>query len=158
MTSDSANFALFAFGALDPGDPAVETEMAALRERLWVKTPIGGCARYERDFYHQVERDRLDEVPGNPWVICTLWHAQFLIAKARTAEELREAIPLMEWCVQRALPSGVLGEQFHPHTGEPISVSPLTWSHATFVIVVMEYLRKLHFFHHLIPHGHGQPG
>lgn len=155
MTCDSANYALFAFGAFDPGDPAVEAEMAALKERLWVKTPVGGCARYERDFYHQVERDRLDEVPGNPWVICTLWHAQYQIARARTVEELREAVPLMEWCVQRAMPSGVLGEQFHPHTGEPISVSPLTWSHATFVTVVMEYLRKLHFFQHLTPHVHG---
>ena len=34
-------------------------------------------------------------------------------------------------------------EQFTPHTGEAISVSPLTWSHATFVIVVVEYLQKL---------------
>ena len=50
---------------------------------------------------------------------------------------------LLEWCCHRAGESGVLAEQFHPHTGEPLSVSPLTWSHATFVIVVMEYLQKL---------------
>ena len=36
-----------------------------------------------------------------------------------------------------------MAEQFHPHTGDPISVSPLTWSHATYVIVVLEYLTKL---------------
>lgn len=152
MTSDSANYALFAFGAFDPGDPAVEAEMAGLRQRLWVKTKIGGCARYERDYYHQVERDHIDEVPGNPWIICTLWQAQYLIAKARNVDELREAIPLMEWCVQRAAPSGVLGEQFHPHTGDPISVSPLTWSHATFVMVVMEYIRKLNSLKHVMAH------
>ena len=40
----------------------------------------------------------------------------------------------------------MLAEQFHPHTGDPISVSPLTWSHATYVVVVLEYLIKLRKF------------
>jgi hypothetical protein len=48
--------------------------------------------------------------------------------------------------VSRALPSGVLAEQVHPYTGQPISVSPLTWSHATFVAVVADYLHKLQEF------------
>jgi len=142
MTSDSANYALFAFGAFDPADPMVEAEMTALRERLWVKTEIGGCARYERDYYHQVERDRIDEVPGNPWVICTLWQAQYQIARATTLDELARTLPYLEWCADRAAHSGVLAEQYHPHTGEPISVSPLTWSHATFAMTVMEFVRK----------------
>jgi GH15 family glucan-1,4-alpha-glucosidase len=142
MTADSANFALWAFGALPVDDPKVTAEMARLRERLWVKTAIGGCARYERDYYHQVERDRTDEVPGNPWVICTLWQAQYLIARATSAAELEEALPLLEWAVRRAEPSGTLAEQFHPYTGAPISVSPLTWSHATVVIACIEYAMK----------------
>jgi hypothetical protein len=57
-------------------------------------------------------------------------------------EELQEALPLIEWAQRRAEKSGVLAEQFNPYSGDPISVSPLTWSHATFVIAVMEYLRK----------------
>ncbi len=40
------------------------------------------------------------------------------------------------------LPSGVLAEQINPHTHEPISVSPLTWSHATFIMAVQEYINK----------------
>ncbi len=68
-------------------------------------------------------------------MICTLWQAQYTIAKAKNVEELAEAVPLLEWCCERAERSGVLAEQFHPYTGEAISVSPLTWSHATFVIV-----------------------
>jgi hypothetical protein len=36
----------------------------------------------------------------------------------------------------------VLAEQFNPHTGEPISVSPLTWSHAVVMTTVMQYLLK----------------
>jgi GH15 family glucan-1,4-alpha-glucosidase len=142
MTADSANYALWAFGAFDVYDPKVAAEMRRLRDRLWIRTDIGGCARYEHDYYHQVESTQIDAVPGNPWVICTLWHAQYQIARARTITELEEALTLLEWTVKRAEKSGVLAEQFHPYTGEPMSVSPLTWSHATFAMTVVEYLRK----------------
>lgn len=142
MTRDSANYALFAFGALRAGNPMVVAEMDSLYKRLWVKTAIGGCARYERDYYHMVERDNIEAVPGNPWVICTLWHAQHRIAVAKSIEELRQAMPLLEWAAERACQSGVLAEQYHPYTGEMISVSPLTWSHATVVATVVQYLRK----------------
>jgi glucoamylase len=143
MTSDSANYAVWAFGALDPRDPMAEAEMRGLREKLWIQTEIGGCARYERDYFHQVEREKVETVPGNPWVICTLWHAQHAIARAMNKAELELALPYMEWAAGRAFESGVLAEQFHPYSGGPIGVSPLTWSHATVVMVVVEYLRKL---------------
>jgi len=45
---------------------------------------------------------------------------------------------------EHALPSGVLAEQVNPHTGEPLSVSLLTWSHAAFVSAVIEYLERQH--------------
>ena len=142
FTLDASAFALFAFGALDARDERVESHMRALRERLWVQTPVGGMARYEHDHYHAVERHDIGRVPGNPWVICTLWYAQWLVERARTVEELQEALPLLEWAHQRALPSGVLAEQFDPYTGAQVSVSPLTWSHATYMIVVAKYLRR----------------
>jgi GH15 family glucan-1,4-alpha-glucosidase len=56
---------------------------------------------------------------------------------------MKEAIPILEWVASRALPSGVLPEQVHPFTNQPLSVSPLTWSHAAFVSSVLEYLNKL---------------
>ena len=142
MTRDSANYAVFAFGALAPSDRMVRAEMEGLFKRLWVKTGIGGCARYERDYYHMVEWDNVESVLGNPWVICTLWHAQYRIAAATTLEQLKEAVELLEWSADRACASGVLAEQYHPYTGEQISVSPLTWSHATVVTTVVQYLRK----------------
>ncbi|MCE2875869.1 MAG: hypothetical protein LW625_09580, partial [Planctomycetaceae bacterium] len=135
-------YALFAFGALEPNDPRVTSHMQAIRERLWVKTDIGGIARYERDPYHQVERHALHEVPGNPWVICTLWYAQWLIAKATNESELREALEYLEWTNWRASASGVLAEQYHPYSGAQISVSPLTWSHATLMTTVNQYRQK----------------
>jgi GH15 family glucan-1,4-alpha-glucosidase len=142
MTRDAANYALFAFGALAADDPMVIEEMAGLRDRLWVKTPVGGCARYERDYYHMVERDNIEQVPGNPWVICTLWQAQHAIAMAKTPEDLKPAAAMLDWAAERARPSGALAEQFHPYSGAPISVSPLTWSHATVLATVVQYLRK----------------
>lgn len=143
MTRDSANHALWAFDAFRPDHPEVLAEARSLRERLWIKTEVGGCARYERDYYHQVEHEDIDRVPGNPWVICTLWNAQHQIEIATDRRQLDEALKLLNWAADRAEPSGVLAEQFHPYTGEPISVSPLTWSHAEFVVTCAQYLRKL---------------
>jgi glucoamylase len=142
LTADSANYALFAIAGLDPRDSMVMAEMDRLRERLWVQTDIGGFARYEHDYYHQIEDTEIERVPGNPWVICTLWQAQYLIARARTLPELKQALPLLDWAVKRANLSGVQAEQYHPYTGAPISVSPLTWSHSTFAIACMEYLKR----------------
>lgn len=142
MTADAANFAIFAFGALPPEHPAVMAEMQAIRETLWVQTDVGGIARYQHDYYHQVERSDTTTVPGNPWVICTLWLAQHQIAVAKSVQELEGALEYLNWARMRALDSGVLAEQFHPYTGDPISVSPLTWSHATVMTTVMQYLLK----------------
>ena len=49
---------------------------------------------------------------------------------------------MFEWTHKMALPSGVLPEQFHPVSGEHLSVSPLTWSHAMLVAAVGEYIQK----------------
>lgn len=143
LTADMANFALFAFGAFEPDDPDVVRDMENLHRTLAVQTPVGGLARYERDYYHQVVTDDTDRVPGNPWVICTLWRAQWNIARAKTVEELKAAMGDLEWAAERARPSGVLAEQFDPRDGSPISVSPLTWSHSTFAKVCCDYLEKL---------------
>lgn len=142
MTIDAAMYAIFAFTSLPPYDPKVKATMKAIRDRLWVKTDVGGVARYENDYYHQVTKDNLDKVPGNPWFICTMWLAQYDIALAKSPEQLHDALKVLEWVADHALPSGVLAEQVHPYTNEPLSVSPLTWSHATFVTCVLEYLEK----------------
>jgi len=141
LTIDASIYAPFYFGVFEPDDEKVVNTMKVIKERLWVKTDVGGIARYEGDRYHQVS-DHLQDVPGNPWLICTLWLAQWYIAKAQNFEELQEAIPILEWVASRALPSGVLAEQVHPFTDQPLSVSPLTWSHATFVTTVVEYVNK----------------
>jgi GH15 family glucan-1,4-alpha-glucosidase len=141
MTLDASLFGIFYFDALDTEDECVTSTMRAVEERLTIKTEVGGCARFEADGYMSVTGDTTN-VPGNPWFICTFWLADYHIARARSSEELDRALPLIEWAVRRALPSGAFAEQIHPYTGEPLSVAPLTWSHSTFVATVMAYLKK----------------
>lgn len=57
-------------------------------------------------------------------------------------EDLKKALDILVWVVKYSLPSGVLAEQVNPYDASPISVSPLIWSHAEFVIAVCEYLEK----------------
>lgn len=141
-TIDASLYALFHFHALPVDDARVAATMGAVRDRLWVKTEVGGLARYENDTYHQVSKD-VANVAGNPWFISTLWLAQYEIARAKDLGELESrALPLLAWATGRALPSGVLAEQVNPYTGEPLSVSPLTWSHAEFVAAVTKYTER----------------
>jgi GH15 family glucan-1,4-alpha-glucosidase len=83
-----------------------------------------------------------EEAGPNPWIITTLWYAEFLIASAEKTEDLAPALNILNWAIDQALPSGVLAEQFDRATGRPCSVSPLTWSHSTFIAVVNSYLAK----------------
>lgn len=139
MEPDSSLYALFDFEVLPANDDRIENTMRFLKEALWVPTGIGGIARYRNDRYY-AQVDEQSNIPGNPWFICTLWYAEWLIARAATRADLDEAQTLLHWSVQHALPSGVMAEQLHPYTGEPLSVSPLTWSHATYVKVVQELI------------------
>jgi oligosaccharide amylase len=139
-TIDISLAGIFLFGMLPAADPRVVATMKAIEQRLTVRTPVGGIARYENDYYFQVSQD-VASVPGNPWFISTLWLAEWYIATAATLDDLERPLALLRWCASKALPSGVLAEQVHPYTGEPLSVSPLTWSHATFVSAVQHYAR-----------------
>jgi GH15 family glucan-1,4-alpha-glucosidase len=140
-TMDASLIGLWYFGMFAPDDPEIVATMETMAERLWVKTEVSGVARYDDDYYHQVSAD-VENVPGNPWFICTLWLAQWHIAKARTFDDLKPALDILDWVADHDLPSGVMAEQVHPYSNEPMSVSPLTWSHATLVTTVQEYLAK----------------
>lgn len=140
MTVDASLLGLVTFGGYDALDERIAGTVRAVEQRLWVGTGIGGLARYEHDAYQRAAT-RVD-VPGNPWLVCTLWLAQYRIAAARDLHALEQALPLLEWVAARALPSGVLPEQVHPETGEFLSVSPLTWSHGTLVAAMLDYTEK----------------
>ncbi len=138
---ESSVYAVFAFGLLPASDPRVESTMKQVELGLWAKTEIGGVARYTNDYYFQKSQD-LERVPGNPWIICTLWLALWHIERAMALEELKKPLEILKWVHKKAMSSGVLSEQLHPYSGEPVSVAPLTWSHATYVHVVLAYTEK----------------
>ena len=140
-TPDMSIAAVWKTGALPADDPRIVSTMRALKDALTVRTPVGGIARYKNDVYHGKEPPSA-EVPGNPWFITTLWYAQWLIALAKSPEDLKEAKTILEWAAAHATPTGMLAEQLHPRTGEPLSVAPLTWSHATFVETVLQFAEK----------------
>lgn len=140
-TPDASIGVVWKTGVLDASDPRMVSTMTQLREKLTVHTDVGGLARYTTDYYHAKE-DPSAEVPGNPWFITTLWQAQWDIARANTLEDVKPAKEALEWCKKHASKAGILAEQLHPRTGEPLSVAPLTWSHATFVETVLMFLQK----------------
>jgi oligosaccharide amylase len=140
---DSSLWGLFAFGLYDPDDDRITATMNSLHEKLWLKTDVGGMARYEGDYYHSVNK----KYPGNPWFISTLWLADHLTGLAKNEDDLAKPLAILEWVADHALPSGVLAEQVHPETGKPLSVSPLTWSHATFVASTRRIMRKMAQIH-----------
>ena len=139
-TIDSSSmYGIFEFNVLDAGDPRLKSSFDVFKEKLTCPTSIGGYARYENDTYYRVNQDG----PGNPWFITSLWLAEYYIALAQNIEQLNPALEILNWVTKYKLDTGVLSEQLNPNSGEPLSVAPLTWSHAAFVVAITKYLQKL---------------
>lgn len=141
MTLESSVFGVLEFGVLPVDDYRVRQTMLAIKDGLQIKTDIGGIARYTNDYYFQQSGD-IEKVPGNPWIICTLWVANFEIDSAKSLDELEGPRRTLQWVSDHALQSGLLPEQLNPYDGTPLSVAPLTWSHATVVHSVSKYAEK----------------
>ncbi len=140
LTIDASSaYGVYLFGLLDGNDERLIRAMEETRGALTVPGPIGGVCRYEDDNYHR----RDDSTNGNAWIITTLWFAQFDISRAQNEEELAKVQQELLWVVDKALQSGILPEQVHPHDGGPVSATPLTWSHGEYVRAVLMYLDKL---------------
>ncbi len=137
-TIDASTFyGLLEFRLLDVDDEKLTRTIEATMERLWFDDECGGLARYEGDMYHRVHEQR-----ENSWIISTMWVAEYYITKAKNLDDLKAARDLFDWAIEKALPSRVLSEQLNPINSYPLSVAPLTWSHAEFVVAVIKYLRK----------------
>ncbi|MFQ3587599.1 MAG: glycoside hydrolase family 15 protein [Fimbriimonadaceae bacterium] len=136
---DSATLQVGLLGILPPDDPMVVSNLQVIERELTIKSPVGGLGRYQDDYYFRQSYD----VPGNPWIICTMWLAQAKIQAAEKREDLEEPLHWLRWVLKHAARSGVLPEQLHPITGEHLSVSPLTWSHAEVVKTILDYCDKV---------------
>ncbi len=141
MTLDASMAGLWLFGMFEADDPKIVATMEAMIARLTIKSDVGGLARYENDYYFQVSKD-VANVAGNPWIVCTMSIAHWYAMRAQSATELQKAIDILLWATTHALPSGVLAEQLDPYTGTPLSVAPLTWSHAAYVLATHAVARR----------------
>ena len=123
----------YMFAKLPLDDARMVSTLDQVEKRLLNTSPIGGVVRDEHDGYFLAKA----QYKGNPWIVCSLWLAQYY----NSCGKGEQAQSLVEWSLARALPSGVLSEQFDPETGFALSVSPLVWSHAEFINTVLDISR-----------------
>ncbi|XID92153.1 glycoside hydrolase family 15 protein [Paenibacillaceae bacterium WGS1546] len=109
------------FGVIPASHPQAVLTAEAVEQALTVPG-VGGIKRYEDDSY----------IGGNPWILTTLWLAQFRARNGETAEARR----LLDWAVAHRTATGLLPEQVDRTSGETAWVVPLTWSHAMFILTV----------------------
>ncbi len=137
-TDISGLHGLLFFGVLEADDGRVERMFEVVEKELCVPGAIGGYMRYAGDNYFRLS----DSDSSNAWIVTTLWVAQYRLAKARTLEDLEVVHTALLWAHAVALPTCVLSEQINPHTGAPLSATPLVWSHAEYIVTMHGYLEK----------------
>ena len=133
-TLDISNFyGPYMFAKLPLNDPRLQATAQQIESRLLNTSPIGGVIRYEHDGYFLAK----SQYKGNPWVVCSLWLAQYY----NSIGENDKARGLITWSLARAYPSGALSEQFDPETGFAVGVTPLVWSHAELINTLLDVAR-----------------
>jgi GH15 family glucan-1,4-alpha-glucosidase len=135
----SSFYGLFRYGVLEAGDPILEKMYARVCDTLIKGLDTCGVIRYEGDRYFAQSGG-----PSNPWIVTTCWLAEYEIARAKSLNDLVMPKNRLEWVRARANSAGLFAEQYHPFTLEPMSVTPLTWSHAQYVVTFLAYVKKLH--------------
>lgn len=130
----SSLYGAYMYAGLDLNDQRLLNTAKKVEERLLNTSPSGGVLRYENDNYFLTKNN----FKGNPWIVSTLWLAQYY----HVAGRIEEATQLLNWSLEHELPSGVLSEQFDPETGAPLGVTPLVWSHAELVNTILDLWKK----------------
>lgn len=105
-----------------PADHDYMRRTADVVEAALTVPGVGGIKRYEDDIY----------IGGNPWILTTLWLAQYRIQTG----SLDDAKRLLNWALDHRTETGLLPEQIDKNTGETAWVVPLTWSHAMFILTI----------------------
>lgn len=120
----------YMYAQLSFDDPRMVGTLQHVEQKLLNTSPIGGVVRDEKDGYFLAKQ----QYKGNPWIVCTLWLAQYYCAIKQTDK----AAQLIDWALARQQSSGTLSEQFDPETGDAIGVTPLVWSHAEMINTILD--------------------
>lgn len=131
-TIDSSSlFGAFMYGYFDIADERVKKSYETLRATLCIDDVA--IVRYREDDYY-----RTGEELANPWPVTSLWFAQYALETGDGAY----ATAILEWVHSLMTESGVLAEQYEPHSREPRSVSPLTWSQAEYMSALLDMISE----------------
>ena len=129
-TLDISNlYGPYMYAGLSLSDPRIISTAEHVERRILNTSPAGGVIRYEHDNYFLTK-----EFLGNPWVVSTLWLAQYYAS----TKQIDKAQALLDWSLARETESGALSEQYDPETNAPLSVLPLVWSHAEMINTILD--------------------
>ncbi|HET9173681.1 MAG TPA: glycoside hydrolase family 15 protein [Candidatus Saccharimonadales bacterium] len=129
----SSLYGPFMYAQLPLENEYLRSTATEVERQLLNKGPIGGVIRYPGDDYF-LEKTQYG---GNPWIVCSLWLAQYYLACGRE----NDAQTLLNWALERRLNSGILSEQFDPENGAPLGVAPLVWSHAELINTLIDFYK-----------------
>jgi len=126
----SSLYSMSTYGPAKPDDTAVYATQIAVEKYLQNSNNAKGVIRYPGDTYMMSSA----EYGANPWHICTLWLGSHY-ANLGNEEKAREAL---DWTLDHVDESGMLSEQIDPHTSNIRGVTPLVWSHAEFLSLLLK--------------------
>ena len=111
----------FPFELLPAQDAMMQKTALAIEQSF--NYEIGGVGRYPGDTYYG----------GNPWLLSTLWLALYY----GKLEDVNKMQKLIKWTADRATELDLLSEQVDKSNSMPISAVPLAWSHAFFILAML---------------------
>lgn len=125
----SGFFGVFMYGICAADGEELRSMHAVIERTLGQDRHAPGLPRYENDNYL-----RSDGRPPNTWLIATLWMAEYY----NETNQKERAEQIFDWVRDRASATGMFAEQVDPQSNTPMSVSPLTWSHAEYVAALLD--------------------
>lgn len=131
---NSSVYASYMFGLFPIGSREMDSAVDTLHELFNVKDGNFGLPRYEDDYYRRSNPD----VTGNFWFIISLWLAQYYLEVNKDDD----AMKILDWVRDQAMPTGVMTEQIDPITKEIASVAPLTWTQAEYVSTLLDTITE----------------
>lgn len=131
----SSIFGAFMFGLFPVGSHELSAAVEAMERTFDFKPGFNGLPRYENDNYYRINF----ATPGNWWNITTLWMAQYY-SEVGQGDKTQS---ILAWVASRAVAAtGILSEQINPDDNTPLSVAPLTWSHAEYIATLLDTITE----------------
>jgi GH15 family glucan-1,4-alpha-glucosidase len=128
----SSVFGAFMYGLFPAESEELTTSIQAVSDTFG--SDQIGLPRYQNDNYRRVSSD----VTGNWWPVTTLWMAQYYLETDQT----EKALQALDWVRDHSLETNIFPEQINPINNEPLSVAPLTWSHAEYIATLLDTISE----------------